>query len=193
MNKNIIYMALTTALGIATLVSQNANAVDGTININGKVVADTCLISINQSTAEATGTQQVGGAGTAANTVTLNTVPAGMFLGTAGTIVESAPVTINYTACTGLATVQPNFSASANVNSSTGYMTSTAAPIGVDLMLSQTAGGTALNLTNPNAVPAVDASSGAAEVDLFASYISNSGTVTPGPVTTAVTFTTNYQ
>lgn len=195
MKNTVIFMAVSAALSMASL-NASAATQDGTITINGKVVADTCLVSINGSTAQPTGTQApLAGAGTAANTVTLKTVPASLFPAS-GTVVESAPVKISYTACTGITTVQPNFSASSNLVAGVGHLANIAATTpatNVDLQLSESAGGPALDLTDANALTPVAVVSNKADVDLYASYISTAAAVTPGNVNTVATFTTNYQ
>ena len=187
MTKTLLSAALIAGLGIAAFAPQAAHAVDGTINISGKITGSTCTIS------NSTGT------GTSTFTVTLPTV-ATSALSTLGAVAGTTPFSINLSGCTFLAAgnVSTYFEpSSANVLAD-GNLKNTAATNGVEVRLLND-GLTPIALNQPSgsqnsSTAAVTTSGTSATLKYFAQYIAPgaAGSVSGGAVTAQVQYSVTY-
>ena len=180
MKKTLLTAALVANFGVIAMAPRIAGAVDGTITITGKVVANTCTFSIN--------------GGSASNTVKLPVVFT-TALAASGAVAGTTPFTLAVTGCdTNLTSVQEQFGG-ANIDSTTGALKNTAATNNVEVQLLAGTGstpGTAINLsTNANS-PLGTLSGGAVTLNFQAQYLAT-GASTSGLVSTTVTYTTQYQ
>jgi major type 1 subunit fimbrin (pilin) len=183
MNKTLLSTALVAIMAAAGF-APTAQAVDGTINITGQVVGQTCKV---ENTAY--GTQ-------ATKSVTLPLVLAPV-LGTAGNTANKTPFTLNITGCdSALSTVQTQFSG-ANIDASTGNLklTGVGAATNVEIQLLN-ASNVVMPLNAANATAqnsqVVSLSGGAATMNYSAQYVAVGGAAGAGSANTSVEFTMNY-
>lgn len=179
MNKTLLSAALIASFGFAALAPLGAQAAStGTINFTGKVLADTCTISVN---------------GSATSTVALPTVMTAAFGSTIGTVAGATPFTIGLTGCdTNTASAQMAFNGT-NIDSATGNLknaTSGGSDVEIQLLNNSNA---AINTFNQTNAPTITVASGAGSTSLKAQYISTSTATTAGLVTSSVGFTLTYQ
>lgn len=178
MNKKLLSTALVATLGaLACVPAASAAPNTGTIQINGKVLQDTCTVTVN------------GGTG---NTVTLTPVMASS-LNASGKVAGATAFTLNLSNCDQNATqAQLSFTGGAN-NATDGNLTNTGSAGSVEVQL--LAGGTsgsAINVkTNANA-PAVTLSSGSGSTNMAAQYYATAP-ASAGLVSTSASMTFTYQ
>lgn len=185
MIKSFLSAALLAGLGVAAFAPQSARADDGTINIDGRVLAQSCKVQGN-----ATGTA-------ASIAVHLPWVYAPT-LATAGATTGDTSFPISITDCDHALTSVKTYFSGANIDTTTGYLkqtaTSGAGNVQVQLLNSDN---TAITLSGSDAAAqnskSVPMSNGAATLTYVARYISPAGGATPGAVTSAVQFTLVYQ
>jgi major type 1 subunit fimbrin (pilin) len=186
MNKTLLSAALVAGLGMVALAPQAANATDGTININGKITAQSCTVQVNGAVSPAT--------------ITLPTVSTSALNGI-GTTAGQTPFKINLSACAAspvITSAATYFEAGPGVNAA-GRLANTepsaTAATGVDVEL----------VNNDNSVVNVGAaaptsgagvasiSANAATLSYYARYYATAATVGAGKVTTSVQFSMIYQ
>jgi major type 1 subunit fimbrin (pilin) len=186
-SKTLFPAALIAGLSIAAIAPPSAHAADGTINFNGKVVANSCSIAV------AGGTAATALSGTATGTVTLKPVFTSVLstVGTADTA-DAAPFSLVYSGCdTNVATVQANFSAG-NSPTPNNNLPSTGSATGVEVQLTNSTG-TPINIaTNAGSPVSATLSGGGTTLNYKAQYYP-SAAVTAGLVTAKAIFTTIYQ
>lgn len=145
----------------------------GTINITGKVVADTCSINVNGS----------------GNTVTLPTVTTSQFTA-AGQAVGPKAFTLNLTGCDNTATSAQLSFKTGTANATDGNLTNGGTASGVEVQL--LAGGSVVNTKTDANAPAVALTAGAGNTAMTAQYYSTAASVGAGSVTAAATVTFAY-
>ena len=171
--------ALAAACGALTL-APAANAADGTITFNGKVIAPTCSVS------------NASGGNLSVNLPTVLTTAFSGLGSTAGQTSFELSLTGCPTSPSGIQ-VAAEFSGS-NINSTDGNLNNTAAG-GSNVEVQLTDGsGTAINLsTTPAPVTATVDGSGNATLDYKAQYYAAQASVSGGAVQTSVEYTLTYQ
>jgi len=184
---NMKALLLTSAIAATGLFVSAAHAApDGTITVNGQVLAQTCLVDGNAY-------------GTADNkTVQLPNVLA-TTLASAGATAGKTGFNIAITGCDlALKTVQTYFSGG-DINSSNGHLdnSSTAAAVAGNVQVQLlNASGAAMDLSQANATAqnsqVVSLSNGNATMSYFAQYFAT-GAASPGAVKSTVSFTMIYQ
>ncbi|KRE96628.1 hypothetical protein ASG87_16730 [Frateuria sp. Soil773] len=185
MIKSFLSAALIAGLGVAAFAPQSARADDGTINIDGRVLAQSCKVENNAN-------------GTAA---TINVHLPWVYaptLNAAGSTTGDTAFPIHITDCDAALTSVKTYFSGANIDTTTGYLKQTtsggANNVQIQLLNSDNSaitlnGGDA---TAQNSKP-VTMSNGAATLNYVARYISPQGSATPGAVTSSVQFTLVYQ
>ena len=178
MPKTLLSTALVAVLGtVAFLPAARAAVNTGTININGKVLQDTCTVTVN------------GGAG---NTVTLTPVMTSS-LAASGTKAGATAFTLNLSGCDANATkAQLSFITGTN-NVADGNLknASYASNVEVQLLAGGTSG-SAINVGNDTNAPLVTLSSGSGSTNMAAQYYAT-GAATAGLVSTSASITFTYQ
>lgn len=183
MSKTLLSTALVAALGAIAFIpaAQAATATDGTITINGQVVATSCAVAVN--------------GGGSNGTVTLKPAPTSM-LATTGSTYGDMPFTIAVTGCDASLngkTVTPFWSGT-NINSN-GRLKNTGTATNVDLQLLNSDDSTAITLNGPEGgqgTTGTAVASGAATMTYYARYYAT-GAATAGPVSSTVNYTLIYQ
>jgi major type 1 subunit fimbrin (pilin) len=172
MNKTLLSTALVAVMA-ATAFAPTAQAAGGTITVTGKVLTDTCVVSVN------------GG-----STVVLPTVMSSS-LSTIGSVAGATAFTVGLTGCdTNTASATMAFSGS-NINASTGNLNNTAAS-GSNVQVQLLNGASVIN-TNSNAnAPVIAVAAGTGSASLKAQYIAATAAATAGLVSTTVNFTLSY-
>lgn len=177
--KSLLSTALAATIGAIAFVPSAFAATtsnSGTISISGKVVADTCTITVNGS----------------GNTVTLPTVTTSQFTAT-GQARGPQGFTVNLANCDNGATgAQLSFKTGTG-NATDGNLTNTGTAQGVEVQL--LAGGTsgsAINVTTDGNAPLVTLSNGTGSTSMTAQYYSTAASVGAGSVTAAATVTFAY-
>jgi len=160
----------------------------GTITFQGRVVANSCVITVTGGTASSAG-------GAASGLVTLPTVYT-TDLTAVGAVAGSTPFSISLTGCdTSFTNAQTLWNAGANLSASGGRLKN---PSGsnVDVQLLN-ASNAAMDLSKGTAAtqnsPAVNFSSGSATLNYSAQYYATAVSTTAGAVNTSVQFTMIYQ
>lgn len=177
--KNALLATALVAAFAAAAFSPTANAANtGTINFNGKVIADTCTISVN-------------GSGT--STVTLPTVTTSAFTA-AGTTAGTTPFNVALTGCdANVASAAMTFNGS-NIDSTSGRLNNTTTAGGSDVQIELLNSGSAvINASNNTNAPTIAIASGAGSTQLQARYYATAASTTAGLVTSTVGFTLTYQ
>lgn len=172
--KSLLSTALAATIGaIAFVPSAFAATNSGTININGKVVADSCAITVNGS----------------GNTVTLPTVTTSQFT-TAGQARGPQNFTLNLSGCDNSATSAQLSFKTGTANATDGNLTNGGSATGVEVQL--LAGASVINTNTDANAPLVTLSSGAGSTSMTAQYYSSAAAVGAGSVTAAATVTFSY-
>lgn len=176
MNKILLPTALVAVLAAATFAPAALAANSGTINFTGKVLADTCTISVN------------GG-----STVVLPTVMTGAFSSTVGSTAGTTPsFSIALSGCDNNTTSAQMAFNGANIDGTTGNLKNTAAGgANVQVQLLDNSNNVINTSTGANA-PSIAVNSGAGSTSLKAQYISTATTTTAGLVSSSVGFTLTY-
>lgn len=183
MTKTLLSTAFVAALGAVAFLpsAQAATAIDGTITINGQVVAATCTVAVN--------------GGAANGTVTLKPAPTSALNAAAATYGDM-PFTIGVTGCDSSLngkTVTPYWSGT-NINGN-GRLSSTGTATKVDLQLLNNDDSTAIALNGAEGsqgTAGVAVASGAATMTYYARYYAT-GAATAGTVSSTVNYTLIYQ
>ncbi|TAL71277.1 MAG: type 1 fimbrial protein [Rhodanobacter sp.] len=184
MSKSLLSAALVAALGTFAFIpsAQAATAIDGTITINGQVVAATCTVAVNGTS---------GGNGT----VVLKPAPTSALAAAAATYGDM-PFTIAVTGCDSSLngkTVTPYWSGT-NVNGS-GRLNSTGTANNVNLQLLNSDDSTAIALNGAEGnqgTSSATVASQAATMTYYARYYAT-GAATAGTVSSTVDYTLIYQ
>ena len=175
--KKIILASSLIVLGMSS-----AFAADGTITINGKVTASTCVINSDNPDFVVT-------LPTVSTTVLADTATAGR-----------TPFTINLTGCTEATNVATYFEPGSTVDFATGRLNNTttggAANVQVQLLGSNNAvipvlAGAGAGVTQTNSQVVATDGNGAAALNYYAEYYAN-GVVGAGAVNTSVQYTVIY-
>lgn len=177
--KTLLSTALVAGLGFLAFAAAPAHAAStGTINFTGKVLADTCAISIN------------GGPGT---TVALPTVMTGAFTGI-GSVAGTTSFTVGLSGCdTNTASAAMAFNGS-NIDTTSGNLnnTTTSGGSNVQIQLLNSADAVINANTQANA-PTIAVSGGSGSTTMKAQYIATAASTSAGLVTSSVGFTLTYQ
>ncbi|MFC4525845.1 type 1 fimbrial protein [Dyella halodurans] len=185
MKKILLSTALAAVAGVAALAPQPASAVDGTITINGKVLAQTCTVDGKGYSANGTITSPDN------QTVTLPNVLAPV-LNAAGSTAGTTGFTIVIAGCdASLSKVTTTFSG-AGIDAANNALTNSAGSNGVEVQLLDSTS-TVIPLVNNYAMAPVTLSGGGATLQYYARYYAKNGNATAGTVTSAVSFTMAYQ
>lgn len=173
-------VAAISALSFAPAVLAATNT--GTINITGKVVADSCQLSVN---------------GTTNGTVALSTVTTAQ-LAASGNTAGFKTFTLALSGCDANATqANLSFNTGSNNDTTTGNLknstgTGLATNVEIQLLNGSTSGAPAINVgTNANAPTIALTSGSSSNVTLGAQYVAT-GAATAGSVNTAATVTFSY-
>jgi len=172
------------AMAAVMAVSASANATN-TVTFNGEVTDQTCSAVINGGTDP---------------TIILDSVQVADLDGAVGKSAGEGVFTVTLTGCAASAADETMTTLFQATNpTATGNLTNTAGAgaEGVALQLLDAPGGTPVNLAGGAAVRAGEIILGAGETtathDYAVRYISESATVTPGPVLGSVTYTVRYE
>lgn len=177
MTKTLLTTALVAALGAAAFAPTALAANSGTININGKVINDTCAISVNN--------------GTATSTVTLPTVVTGS-LATAGATTGDTNFNVALTGCdSNVVSAKMAFSGS-NIDSGNGYLNTTGSGQAANVQVQLLSGATVINGNTQAGAPTIAVSGGAGSTTLTARYFAKGAAAGAGLVNTSVNFTLTY-
>jgi major type 1 subunit fimbrin (pilin) len=178
MNKTLLSTALVAVMAITAFAPTAQAANSGTINFTGKVLADTCVIKINNS---------------ASNVVALPTVMTAAFGSAAGIAAGATNFTVDLTGCdTNTASANMAFTAGPSIDTTTGNLknaTSGGSNVQIQLLNSSSA---PINASTQANAPVIAISSGAGSTSLTAQYISTATATTAGLVTSSVGFTLTY-
>jgi len=172
MNKTLLSTALVAVMA-ATAFAPTAQAAGGTINISGKVLTDTCVVSVN------------GG-----STVVLPTVMSSS-LNTVGAVAGATSFTVGLTGCDTNTTSATMAFSGANINATTGNLNNTAAS-GSNVQVQLLNGASVINTNNNTNAPVIAVAAGTGSASLKAQYIAATAAATAGLVSTTVNFTLNY-
>lgn len=177
--KTLLSTALVAGLGFLAFAASPAHAAStGTINFTGKVLADTCTISIN------------GGPGT---TVALPTVMTGAF-GSVGATAGTTSFTVGVSGCDANTTSAAMAFNGANIDGTTGNLKNTTATGGSNVQIQLLNSSNAVINTSSQAnAPTIAVSGGSGSTGMKAQYIATAASTTAGLVTSSVGFTLTYQ
>lgn len=155
MNKMLLSTALVATLGALAFVPAAQAANTGTIQINGKVLQDTCQVAVN------------GGTG---STVTLPAVMTSD-LSSAGKTAGATAFSLDLSNCDPNATSAQLSFKNGSSNASDGNLTNTAATNNVEVqLLAGGTGGSTIKVTDDTNAPAVSLTSGTGSTTLAAQY-----------------------
>ena len=175
--KTLSSAVLAAGFGLLAFAATPAHAASqGTINFTGKVLADTCTITVN------------GG-----STVALPSVMTAAFGSAAGNVAGTTPFTVALKDCdNNTAQAKMQFSGS-NVDTGTGNLKNTAASgsnVQIQLLNSSDV---AINTSTQANAPTIAVASGVGSTQLKAQYISTAASTSAGLVASTVNFTLTYQ
>lgn len=169
------------ALLAAALLSGTAQATDGTINFTGTLTSSTCTVSVN------------GG-----SDVTLPTLSTDA-LTDAGSWAGRTPFTVRLTSCSDAGNVGLYFEQTGETDTTNNALNNTASGSAADHVQIQLLNSNLVtidlsgsSLADQNSL-SQDASSGSADIQLYAQYFSKDGGATAGAVTAQAVFSLNYQ
>ncbi|MBQ4854925.1 fimbrial protein [Rhodanobacter sp. B2A1Ga4] len=175
MNKTLLCTALVAVTAALAPTAQAASS--GTISFTGTVLADTCVIKINNS---------------ASNVVALPTVMAAAFGSAAGNVAGSTNFTVDLSNCdTNTASANMAFTAGTSIDSTTGNLKN-ATTGGSNVEIELLNGSAAINTSTQANAPVITVTGGAGSASLTAQYISTATATTAGLVTSSVGFTMTY-
>lgn len=178
--KKIIATAI---IGMGILSSGMAVASDGTITINGLVTTNSCDVSVNGGTGDAT--------------LTLPDVSSSQLAAT-GDVAGAEDFTFALTGCSAGGKVRAYFE-NDNVNIATGNLENNTAPVdggATNVQVQITDGdGTRIDLASTSQAnnPYIDITNDAATLPYKAQYVSSNGQAIAGLVNTALVYTLEYQ
>ncbi|MEO7067204.1 MAG: fimbrial protein [Rhodanobacter sp.] len=183
MNKKLLSTALFAVIAATSIVT-TAQASDGTINITGKVVGQTCKVE-----------------GAAFGTPASKTVPLALVLApvlsAAGNTANKTAFSLNITGCdSALTTVQTQFSGT-NIDATTGNLKLTGATPATNVQIQLLNASSAVMPLNGASATAqnsqtVNLTAGAATMSYYAQYIAVGGAAGVGLANSSVEFTMNY-
>ncbi|HUW53906.1 MAG TPA: fimbrial protein [Rhodanobacter sp.] len=179
MKKTLLSAAMIAGLGMAAFAPLSAQAASsGTINFTGRVLADTCTITVNNLST---------------SLVTLPQVSATVFGSTVGTVAGATSFPIALTGCdTNTKNAQIAFTGG-NIDNSTGDLANaTSGGSNVEIRLLNSSSQVINTSTQANA-PAIAVASGTGSTTLTAEYVSTNAATSAGLVTSSVGFTLTYQ
>lgn len=177
MNKSLLSTALVAVIAATAFAPTAQAASSGTISFTGKVLADTCVIKINNS---------------ASNVVALPTVMAATFGSAAGNVAGATNFTVDLSNCdTNTASANMAFTAGTSIDSTTGNLKNATAG-GSNVQIQLLNGTAAINTSTQANAPVIPVSGGAGSASLTAQYISTATATTAGLVTSSVGFTLTY-
>ncbi|MCW0201172.1 MAG: type 1 fimbrial protein [Rhodanobacter thiooxydans] len=178
MNKTLLCTALVAAVAATALAPTAQAASSGTINFTGKVLADTCVIKINNS---------------ASNVVTLPTVMTAAFGSAAGSVAGATNFTVDLSNCdTNTGNAKMEFTAGPTIDTSGNLKNSTTAG-GSNVQIQLLNGAAVINTSTQANAPVISVSSGGTgSASLTAQYVSTATATTAGLVTSSVGFTLTY-
>ena len=183
MKKTLLSAVLIASFGVAALASMSAHAASsGTINFTGKVITDSCVVSVN-------------GSGTSTGTVGLPVV-FNSVLSTVGNVAGKTPFTIGLTGCDSNVTSAQALFTGSGIDTTSGNLinTGTATNVEVQLLAGTT---TVMPLQNSTAAgqlsPVGTLSSNATTLSYSAQYVAVGGAGAAGTVLSTVGFTLTYQ
>lgn len=178
MTKTLLSTALVAALGVVAFApaAQAANPGTGTINISGKVIADTCTIDVN---------------GSASSTVTLPTVVTGD-LASSGATAGNTNFDIKLANCdTNVASAKMAFNG-ANIDGANGNLNTTGAGQAGNVQVRLLSGANVINASTQGNAPTIAVTNGNGSTTLTAQYYANGAAASAGLVNTSVGFTLTY-
>ncbi len=184
MNKTLLSAALLAGFGVAAFApTAHAAANSGTINITGKVVADTCQLNVN---------------GTQNGTVTLPTVTTATLNASVGTVAGATAFNLTLTSCdTSATSASLAFNTGANNDATTGNLKNTGtagANVQVQLLNGGTSGSVINVASNANAPANIALTTGSSgTIAMAAQYYTKATSVVAGTVSTNATVTFSYQ
>ncbi len=178
MNKTLLCTALVAAVAATALAPTAQAASSGTINFTGKVLADTCVIQINNSTS---------------NVVALPTVMTAAFGAAAGNVAGATNFTVDLSNCdTNTANANMAFTAGPSIDTTSGNLkNATAGGSNVQIQLLNSTSAVINTSTQANA-PVIAVKGGTGFTTLTAQYVSTATATTAGLVTSSVGFTLTY-
>ncbi|MGB5939925.1 MAG: fimbrial protein [Rhodanobacter sp.] len=176
MNKILLPAALAVALTAAAFAPTAQAANSGTINISGKVINDTCTISVN--------------GGSSTSSVTLPVVATGA-LNVAGATAGDTNFDIKLTGCDSNVTSARMAFAGGNIDPN-GNLNTSGAGQATNLQVRLLSGALVINASSQANAPAIAVASGTGTTTLTAQYYANGAAVGAGLVNTSVNFTLTY-
>ncbi|MEO8811172.1 MAG: type 1 fimbrial protein [Rhodanobacter sp.] len=177
MKNTLLSAALAAVIAAAAFIPTAHAANTGTINFTGRVLADTCTITVNNGAS-----------------VVLPNVSTLAFGGAAGNTAGTTPAfNIALSNCdTNTTKANMAFTVGANVDTTTGNLkNATSGGSNVQIQLLNSSNAVINTATNANA-PVITVAAGAGQTQLTARYISTVAATTPGLVTSSVGFTLTY-
>ena len=174
MNKTLLATALVAVVATTAFAPTAQAANTGTITISGKVLADTCTVSIN------------GGA-----TVALPTVMTGAFAAV-GDTAGTKPFTVNLSGCDSNTTTATMAFSGSNIDAGTGNLKNTSVG-GSNVQVQLLNGASVINTSSNSNAPVISLASGAGSASMSARYIATSASTSAGMVASTVNFTLSYQ
>lgn len=183
--KKLLSTALATVFGVAALAPQSASAVDGTITINGKVLAQTCTVDGKAYAANGT-------ISTPDNqTVTLPNVLAPV-LNAAGSTAGTTGFQIVIANCDAALTKVTTTFSGAGIDAANNALSNSGTAPNVEVQLLDS-GSTLIPLVNNYQMAPATLTGGGATLQYYARYYSKAGGAGAGTVASAVSFTMAYQ
>ena len=178
------YKARALAVLVAATATSAAMASDGTINFNGELKAETCVVAVN-------------GDGVTGTVVTLPTLPTSVLAST-GQVAGQTGFNIQLSQCSAaLKTAAAYFEAGSTVDPLTGNLRNSGGAGNVQLQLVDATNGNAIKAGDIGQVAStsrvdIDAASLTADLPYAVQYFAESATA-PGTVISSVTYSINYQ
>lgn len=177
MNKTLLSSALVVVIA-ATAFAPSAQAASGTINFTGKVLADSCVITVNNSTT---------------STVALPTVMKSAFTAVGSTAGDTTFAIALKSCDTNTTSATVAFSSGTNVDSTTGNLkNATAGGSDVQIQLRNSSSAIINTASNVNAPAIAIDNTGAGSTTLTAQYVATAAATKAGLVTSSVGFTLTY-
>lgn len=177
MKKTLLSTALVALIAATALAPTAQAASSGTINFTGKVLADTCVIKINNS---------------ASNVVALPTVMTAAFGSAAGNVAGATKFTVDLSNCdTNTKNADMAFTAGPSIDTTSGNLNNTTTG-GSNVQIQLLNGAAVINTSTQANAPVIPVSGGTGSATLTAQYVSTATATTAGLVTSSVGFTLTY-
>jgi major type 1 subunit fimbrin (pilin) len=174
MNKTLLATALVAVIAATAFAPTAQAANSGTITISGKVLSDTCTVSVNNG-----------------STVALPTVMTAS-LGTVGATAGTTPFTIALSGCDANTTSAAMSFSGANIDAGTGNLKNTVAG-GSNVQVQLLNGASVINASSGTNAPTITVTGGNGSVAMNARYVAATAAATAGMVASTVSFTLSYQ